>query len=50
MYYVQLIFRACSKILSYHMNLLGYSVSLLEVMIYGFLVFIVGKFIFNMLN
>ena len=50
MYYIQIIFRACSSILSIHMNLLGYSVSLLDVMIYGFLVFIIGEFIFAMLS
>lgn len=46
----RLLFNICAKILNIHMNLLGYSVSLFEVLMFTFVVGILGAFIFGLFD
>lgn len=50
MQWIKIIFQACNAILNIKMNLCGYSISLWQAMIYGFLIYVLGRFIFNLFD
>lgn len=47
---IQLIFYACRNILNISFELYGYSITLQQVLIFGFVVSVLGSFIFKALS
>lgn len=47
---IRLIFDACSAIMNISINLFGYSITLWNVLFYGFVVFVIGSFVFKLMR
>ncbi len=47
---IRLLFRFCSSVMSIPIYLFGYTITLWQVAVFGFVVFIVGSFIFRMFD
>lgn len=47
---IRLIFNACAAIMEISINLFGYSVTLWNVFFYGFVIFVIGSFIFKLMR
>lgn len=50
MYIIRIIFSACSAIMDIPVYLFGYSISLWNVLFYGFVIFVIGAFIFKLMR
>lgn len=50
MYWIDVIFKACQAIMSIQINLFGYYITLTQVLLYGFLLFVLTWFIFRLLR
>lgn len=50
MNYIQSIIYFCSSIMNTRLYLCGYSITLWQVTIFGFVVFVIGTFIFKLLR
>ena len=50
MYVIRIIFSACSAIMNISIDLFGYTVTLWNVLFYGFVVFVIGSFLFKLMR
>lgn len=50
MYIIRILFSACSAIMNIYIDLFGYSISLWNVFFYGFVIFVIGTFIFKLMH
>lgn len=50
MHIIRLIFNACASIMEIPINLFGYSITLWNVLFYGFVIFVIGSFVFKLMR